>query len=77
MVQTVKGSPTISIRLFVGSWGFFCSAPQDFGMSGVFCARQVANPPWTASWNAGAALALPIAALARRPFARAFASISS
>ena len=22
-----------------GSLGFFCSAPQDFGMLGVFCAR--------------------------------------
>ena len=29
-----------------GSLGFFCSAPQDFGMSGVFCARF---PPREAS----------------------------
>ena len=29
-----------------GSWGFFCSAPQDFEMLGVFCARF---PPREAS----------------------------
>ena len=29
-----------------GSLGFFCSAPQDFGMLGVFCARF---PPREAS----------------------------
>ena len=34
-----------------GSLGFFCSAPQDFGMLGVFCARF---PPREASYFSGA-----------------------
>ena len=28
-----------------GSLGFFCSAPQDFGMLGVFCARFPPRDP--------------------------------
>ena len=31
-----------------GSLGFFCSAPQDFGMLGVFCARF---PPREANYT--------------------------
>ena len=33
---------------FFSSLGFFCSAPQDFGMLGVFCARF---PPREASYQ--------------------------
>ena len=33
-------------RGYWGNWGFFCSAPQDFVVLGVFCARF---PPREAS----------------------------